>query len=507
MDHALKNNLMIMRAISRKIVFLCALFSLLSVWLLWGFWTKGPYALGFNMTFLMLMLLGTMLYQQGVHVFTKKRHLFWLIPVFLVILQFGIYENPFFKMTALIALPFMTFVYFVESGAKEGQKIKWSFPFMVHLFTDRFFAFLHKAGEAWNHYLSTFLPKNKANNQVMRQVIVGLLIFFVLASFLFIPLLSSADSAFADLMRGALDWVLKWLSPEGFWKFICFGLLSIFSLATLIGWLQPFESKDGDQKPLSSISTGIVLGGVLMLYVLFLGLQVEKLMIGTLPIDFSEAVILVKSGFWELLFLTIINIGFYLIIFKRTSPLVQHLLTVFAFASLLLLFSAAQRMGLYVLNYGFSYEKFYAFYTVLYCVILFILLIGQDLMKKNADVIKMVIFLFIWMYGIVGILPVEKMIFETNVRLAERPMTRIELSEMQMLSMDAFGSYEKYTTFIDQASFNEPQLDRKIWMRNWQAWINNLGSDWQRKEWYEFTISSLKSSDVVHRFQEIYKGN
>jgi hypothetical protein len=251
-----------------------------------------------------------------------------------------------------------------------------------------------------------------------------------------------------------------------------------------------------------SIVAGIVLGGILALYLLFLGIQVQHLWVGTLPFDFAETEHVVKSGFWQLLFLTAINIVIAFLTYRRTAAPVQRILTAFAAASLLLLVSAGHRMALYVTTYGFSYEKTFAAYAVLYCAILFIWLLARMAWHGRADVLRFAFLLFLWMFGILAVLPVEQFVFRTNLALAQRDGSRIRLYEMTMLSPDVLGvasralergglketlSYQWYdegagTFLADTAGTVHPL---------WTEWIERQKNALDTKAWYEKTVTDL----------------
>lgn len=50
-----------------------------------------------------------------------------------------------------------------------------------------------------------------------------------------------------------------------------------------------------------------MLSGVLALYGLFIFVQIERLWVNDLPVDFASTENLVKTGFWQLVFLSFLN--------------------------------------------------------------------------------------------------------------------------------------------------------------------------------------------------------
>jgi hypothetical protein len=279
-------------------------------------------------------------------------------------------------------------------------------------------------------------------------------------------------------------------------------LISLLTLATLLSWSIKFEvrTNDREKQSIDSIVAGIVLGGILAVYLLFLWLQVKNLWVGRLPFEFDAVVTTVKSGFWQLLALSIINILIYFFAYRRTVPVAQMILLAFSIASLLLLASAGYRLALYVINFGFSYEKFFASYTVLFCAVLFIWLICRLLASRRSDILKFLAVLFLWMFAVVAILPVEQFILRANLKLAQRDGSRIRIYELTMLSPDVLATVKRYWIEgklnevnpvyldVDRAQFSEEEL-YEIDHPDWAPWIEQQTEEVAGKRWHERTLS------------------
>ena len=315
---------------------------------------------------------------------------------------------------------------------------------------------------------------------------------------MFIPLLSSADVVFAGKIQFTYDWFKDILSIPFIYKLLTFIALSVLFFSLLVAWSRRFDytEKEESGRKIDPIVSGIVLGGVLCLYLLFLWVQINRLWVGTLPFDFKETESLVKSGFWQLFFLSVINVAIYFFTYKKTIPLVQRILIAFTVASLLLLSSAGYRMGLYVTYYGLSYEKFFASYTVIYSALLFIWLISRLFIKQRSNIVKFLVVLFLWMYAIVSILPVEQFILRTNVALSYLEESRIRLFELTMLSPDVLalvkeyqqqGVLEEKVDYLAQEGTNKSEEDF-----DWNPWIERQEKVVSDKVWYERNLMNIK---------------
>jgi len=462
---------------------------------LWNFWDKGVYALGFNATifaYLLLALFVWVLYRKKHY---RRYDLNWLIPLSLLILSYSLYDNPFVKISSLLLIPIIWAFFYNQAFLLDKDKIFWNFRFLNQIVI-RLFALFNEIPASLRSFLTLLSPK-KANKNVAWRIVVGLLLFVIIAFTIFIPLLSAADAVFAEKLQVIYEAVMNVFSSVLIYKLLMIIFLALLFLAALRAWSSSFDYKETRELPkkVDPIISGIVLAGILGLYLLFLTIQMSRLWIGSLPFDFQTTETLVKSGFWQLLLLSIINILIYLTTYRKTSSWVQKILIAFTFASLLLLASAAYRMALYVTYYGFSYEKFFASYTVIYAVILFIWLIIKLFATQRANVLKFVIMLFLWMYALISILPVEQFILRTNLALSRMPDSRIRLFELSMLSPDVLmlvQKYQKQGLLTESVAYLDREGERKNGeVFEWQPWITKQEQIVLEKKWYEKNITNL----------------
>lgn len=462
------------------------------IFFIWGFWSRGVFALGLNVFLFLGAVLFLFVWLMREKKCYQKKDLLWIIPLAMICLSFFIYENPFIKSVSLLAYPALFAVFINYGFLKNKEDRYWDIVFSIQI-VNRILSFLGKIKEALNHFFKIISPKNK-NSKIIGKIFFGVLLLIVISVFFVIPLLSSADPVFADKFAVIIDWVKEIISKTFVAKTIFFVVLTVILFSAMLAWEQSFDfskSSESDKK-IDPIISGIVLGGILAIYLLFLWVQLERLWVGNLPIDFKETESIVKSGFWQLFFLTGINTLIYFFTYRKTNVLVQRILTGFTFASLFLLFSAGHRMMLYVIYYGFSYEKFFASYTVAYCVILFAWFISMLFIKKRANVFKFLVFLFLWMFALISIMPIEQIIFRTNIALAKKSDTRIRLYEMTMLSSDVLNIVKKYKS--------EGELDEKVEYLeregeieseekfDWQPWIDRQEKRISEKKWYEKSL-------------------
>ncbi len=474
----------------------CLALSLFWVIFLWNFWTKDINALGLNafifLIFTLFLFIRVLYYKKHY----EKKDLYWIIPVALITFGYLIYNNPFIKAVNILVYPASIILFMNFGFLKDKDKKYWDVKFISRIIF-RFFNILGKVGEAFNRYFDVLSPKNNKGRRTAGRTVIGIILFLLIASTLVIPLLSSADPAFAAKVDVVYAWIGNIISVTFIYKVMFFIVLAIMLLAAILAWGRPFDYEEGKErdKMIDPIVTGIVLGGILTIYLLFLWVQVARLFVGQLPFDFKETESLVKSGFWQLFFLTGINTLIYFFTYRKTNKPVQNILVAFTAASFLLLISAGYRMALYAIYYGLSYEKFFASYTVIYCAILFVWLFVRMFMKRRADIFKFVVFLFIWMYAVIAIMPIEQIILRTNVALLRLPDSRIRLYELTMLSPDVLSLVKQYKgqglleeKVIQLEREGEADQERNF---DWQPWIEKQEKLIAEKKWYEKNITDF----------------
>ncbi len=472
-----------------------ALVSLFFVVFVWNFWSKGIIALGINAFVLLVFILLLFLRELQIQKRIQRSDFIWIVPLFMIALSFLIYDNTFLKVTSLLVFP-VAFSFFYYNSFFERKCDYWDLHFFKK-YVVRVFSFIDKITTSINLYLELVIPAGKASWKMIAKIVLSIILFLTLAFTIFIPLLSSADAMFASKIKYIYDWLNQIFSLPLVNKSIVFMIFSVLLFSVQSAWARKNEIKeDGDsEKNIDSLVAGIVLGGILLLYLLFLWVQIERLWIGTLPFDFRETESIVKSGFWQLLFLSIINTLIYLFTYRKTRAFVQWILIGFTFASLLLLSSAGQRMFLYAKFYGLSYEKFFASYTVFYSVIMFVWLISRLFINRRTNVLKFLVVLFIWMYALITVLPVEQIIFRTNIELAKQRGARIRLYELTMLSSDVLalvkkleneGALKEKITYTDENGQEKKEADA-----DWTPWIEKHEKLLNEKKFYERNILNM----------------
>lgn len=456
-------------------------FSVLSVWSHWNLFSDGVVVLGLNAS---LFWIGVAVVLCLVdNSYGIRRDWMWLCPIALMGLSYSLYENPWLKLITLFLLPIMVGVFCAYSHVNDRREMLWNGQ-LLRAIGVRFFKPLSAMDQVMEGLFDRSLfPSGLLEGGVIGRILRGVL-FLVPLSLLVISLLSSADAKFGEIVlhgvRATFD-AMSWLT---LWKFTLSLLLAIALLSMATGWRGVIVySESSDTKTIDGLVAGIVLGGLLTIYIAFLSLQLDNLVVETLPENYREAELMVKSGFWQLFLLAVLNTGLFFIVYKKTGWAAQWVLRVFIIASSLLMVSAAWKVWLYSRTFGLSYEKFFACYTAVFALGVLLYLVAASFSHSRRNVVKVIAFAALWGYSVATISPVEKMIFHANLYFAEQEDTRITLSQLTQLSLDILTEVnEVYPSQL----VREPE-DIAVW-RNWK---------WQQKHtycerpWYEKNLSVL----------------
>lgn len=125
--------------------------------------------------------------------------------------------------------------------------------------------------------------------------------------------------------------------------------------------------------------------------------------------------------------------------------------------------------------------------------ILFVWIVMRFFREGQPNVIKFSAFLFLWMFVLTTVLPVERFILQANLGLAERPDSRIRLFELTMLSPDVLASVERLVARDAQKCASASEQDKFVSRDfcGWEKWLEERRARMIEKKWYERNLTNL----------------
>jgi len=467
--------------LTRKLLWLVVLFSVLVVWSHWNLFSLGVVALGINFS---LFWVGVALIIYAVdRSYKLKRDWVWFFPIVMIVLSYSLYENPWLKAISLFLLPVILGVFCAYSHFQNGKALLWNRTLLAVICV-RIVKPLSAVGqvvEGMRHQVRH--SSNQIHGAMLARVLTGICILVPLG-LVAILLLSSADARFGDFVLHGVESVFGSISWLLLLKLISSLVLAITLLSIAAGWRGVIEyTEPSDSNTIDGVMAGIVLGGLLIIYLVFLSLQLENLLIEQLPENYREAEIMVKSGFWQLFVLAIMNTGLFVFVYRKTDCIAQWVLRAFIIASSLLMLSAAWKVGLYSYTFGLSYEKYFACYTAIFAVGVLVYLVTASFSVHRLNVLKTIAFAALWGYGIATMSPVEKIIFYGNLHFAEQDNTRITVNQLTQLSLDIIGD-------VDSIDSSKLAIDADS-IATWRSWRYDQKMLACERAWYEFNLSVI----------------
>lgn len=473
--------------VSRLLLSLVSLFSVVVVWIHWNLFFNGISALGLNFSLFWLGFSFIIFTVDPGYRF--RRDWVWLCPVVLIGLSYSLYENPWLKLISSFLLPIVIGVFCAYSHFRDAESLHWNNK-LLWAICGRLMKPLSstaKVIEALTQQSPTQNITTQASAGTIMRVLIGLIILMPLGAIV-IVLLSSADPKFGVYVLGTLENLFDAISWVTVLKLVLSVLLTLVLLAIAIGWSGDLEfSEPPNNNTIDGVIAGIILGGLLVIYTAFLFAQLDNLTIDTLPENYREAEMMVKSGFWQLFLLALLNTGLFFTVYRKTGRTVQWVLRVFIIASSLLMVSAAWKVGLYSYTFGLSYEKFFACYTAVFALGVLLYLVIASFSVKYRNVVKAIMFAALWGYGVATISPIEKLIFYANIHLAEQNNTRISINQLTQLSLDIMPDVEKVSgTSLVLATGSES-------IRQWNRWRQVQTLRYCKRVWYEQNLSAVRA--------------
>ncbi len=392
---------------------------------------------------------------QGIKMNKLKTGL--LIPIALVTICFGIYNNTvlrFFNILLLYGLVMLQTSYMFETEVYK--------PLSSLFFVDIFhtgvvvpLANLTGAGEVVKHQFS---GEAQGKMKVLFKVILGCVIAvpFLLVV---IALLTSSDAAFEAVIRLAVD-NFSYNSKEWITK----GILTVLFFFPIYGLFygvknkkKYFVSREDSYSaevidPVISFTFITLLISVYLTYCLSQFAYFISAFKMLLPEGFTFAEY-ARRGFFELVPLSLINFGVILGLKHLTKSTnsgfgIRIKKAYIAFISLFTVFliiSALSKMMMYIASYGLTLWRVYTSWFLVLMLIFYIIVLIKEFMKQ-IDLMKGLFISFLVMFLGLNFVNVDRLIARYNVNLYQVSQEKgIDIKALYQLSSSAAGEVSRLT--------------------------------------------------------------
>ncbi len=389
--------------------------------LMWNCLCMENFARGLSMFSILYII--TVLAYAGLKKFPiTGEKIFWTLILLGISLPYGFYSVFDFGQTLMIFLVAAYWTLVITEGLLwKGQTSSWilldSWNGLIALPILNFLCQIRLI-------FQTFSEKRE-EKQDWRMVLLGILIS-IPALLVIIPILSRADTGFRSLVDTVLDAL-----GEDFriliWRGIVGILLGAFMFGTLYGGVYKrhvkeeacirFHEESGRifrfVPDIAVLTFGMIVSAV---YVLFIGLQARYLFsafFGILPEAYTYAQY-ARQGFFELCVIALLNTSFLTAMNgcaktprrKNRGLLLEN--GILGALTLLLLATAASKLGMYIVAYGFTVKRCISSVFLIWLFLVFILVLIYQ--KKDIPLIRWAVFAGAVFFTLLCVLPVEQII-------------------------------------------------------------------------------------------------
>ena len=264
---------------------------------------------------------------------------------------------------------------------------------------------------------------NEARSRLMKRILIGFLVS-IPCLVVIIVLLSSADEIFSRYIGQTFKISQSFITPGSFFKLLCSLAAGfyLFGFAYLIH--QPpnelvvkFDHKFGD-----FIIINIVLFSILSVYTIFTAIQFKYLFANSdaLPYGLSYTYY-ARRGFFELLFLSGVNIFIILLVLKLTreekglgARLTKYFCCCLCLITLILLASSFYRMWLYNADSGLTRLRFLVFGFLIFEAV-GLLFTFIYIIRPQFNIIVFYLLIGLSYYLLLNLIPMDAIIAKSQI--------------------------------------------------------------------------------------------
>ncbi|MBW8351537.1 DUF4173 domain-containing protein [Bacillus sp. IITD106] len=381
-----------------------------------------------------------------------------LISIWLLAIGYYLYDTTLFYMLNIVVIPAL--VIFHLSLITSKEKTEWSNIRFIFFSIRRVFDGL-KYSAIFTKYLSGKFKKsvNKKHYDVWVKILIGLIISVPLL-FIILNLLISADTQFEKLISNIPS--LFTFNGEYVFRIIIILICTFGFFGFMEGlWQRNTNIEHKEIKPITM--DGIITITILLLldlvYILFVAIQFKYFFSGTLEEGFTYAEY-ARRGFFELLFVTLINLTVTTGVIQLTNKVkgflksaIRIALTILVLSSGVLLVSAFMRLTMYEDAYGFTFTRVLAHSFMIFLMVI----LAYTFIKIWLEKLSLFHFYFIASliyYVGLNVVNIDKFVVERNIERYEQT-GKIDIEYLSSFSSAGrLGLIEVY-----KKNPNEPDLE------------------------------------------------
>lgn len=390
---------------------------------------------------------------------------FVLICIWLLTGGYFLYDNQLFYALNILVIPALV-IFHLTLVTSSKNRVWHNLLFFLYTFLRvidglRYHVFFAK-------YIANLTKKgNQRNYAIWKKIIMGIALS-VPVLFIVLNLLISADAQFERLVK-EIPYIFS-INGELLLRTI---IVLVYAFA-FFGFMQALFIKDriiqkeGLIKPLSM--DGVVTLTVLLLldfvYIVFVAVQFTYFFSGSLEDGYTYAEY-ARRGFFELLFVTMINLTVTTVsiqlsrnVYGQLKRLIRIAMTVLVLSSKVLLISAFMRMMMYEEAYGFTFTRVLAHSFMIFLTVIFTYTLVKIWLEKLALFHFYFIAALVYYVGI-NVVNIDQFVVEQNIMRYETT-GKIDIYYLNNLSdTGTLALIDLYQNGVDITGLEELLIQRK----------------------------------------------
>ncbi len=483
-------------------------FSILAVLLFWG------QKLGINVVIFVLPFVCVTIYllQKRRKVKNPKGY-FLVIPIVLLAITYGIYQNRLFQITNLLA---MVLLYNTMLIWTMSQKYQLEFILRrIGNLVLKPFQFIKKSCKGIGLVFRTKKEKQVQTekqleegkkSRLIKQIFIGIGISIPVIAIV-VVLLCSADYAFFETIKGIVKFFMQYMgnildAKFGFSIFMRFLVIIILTIYLVGFFINLFSRKPWKRKTEKGISICIettILNTVLtmlnLIYIVFCKMQISSLLQAAFSQEGFYYANYAREGFFQLMAVSIINFTMILLTTKNTkqSSKIQiyyrkAMNFILAVSTMVILLSAFVRMNLYGEAYGYTVLRILVYFVLITEAILMIPTILYLFCEKFSPWKSYFIIITV-MYVVMNFSNIPQIIARKNIeRYLEGGHQKIDVVYLKKTKTD--GLEEVLNLYQNT---NDPFIKHQL-----KSYFNDLESELEQEDHFlEWNYSKQRARELL----------
>lgn len=356
----------------------------------------------------------------------NKKAKLLLIPIILLALAFGIFNNTFFNVLNIIIIPILIVIMVI--GLFSEKSI-----INLKLVGKTFGGIFNPLGSLEESFDKSILEikeklklgKDNKKQGKAKKIIKAILITLPIV-LIVLALLSSADEVFSNIFKVIFDNIGKLFSNISIStvvaRILFTGMTFIYFICFFYYFAYEYKEEDEEQKQEEKIKDNFTLKMILValniIYLVFCYIQIKSLFLKNVDINYAHYA---RQGFFQLMVVSIINLVTILIAKNRenkndikTNKFINYMSLAMIIFTFIIVISAAVRMYFYESQYGYTLLR-----LLVYCVlftesVLFIPTVFYILDKK-IDLAKCYFIIILSAYVCMNYMNFDSIIAKRNV--------------------------------------------------------------------------------------------